>query len=281
MNPKVYIILLNFNCWRDTLECLESIIENNYHNYQVVIVDNNSIDDSISELINVFTERKLSFIKYSKKESENRELILSKESKDKLNGKRLPVIFIQHDINSGFSAGNNTGMKYALLKNDADYFWLLNNDTVIHNDSLTELVRLAEKDKKNGIIGSKLLFYFDRGIIQSLGNDSITWKGIGNGYYDGVQDNAELNGIIETRSIIGASMLIKKEVIEKAGFLDENFFMYHEESDLSMMASRYGYKLLISCKSIIFHKEGWSTGKKELLNLFWEEKRAGQLLLIF
>lgn len=268
MKTKVYIILLNFNNWKDTVECLESIIKNRYDNYQVVIVDNKSSDDSIDELIKSFKKMKLPFVRYSKSEAENPGLVFSSESEKRPDKKRYPVVLIDNGENKGFSAGNNVGMSYGLLKNDAGYFWILNNDTVIDADSLVEMVRLAEENEMNGIIGSKLIFYYRRDTVQTLGNENVTWKGIGNGLYDGIKDSSELSGVIETKSVIGASMLVKREVVDKIGLMDEKFFMYHEESDWCTRASHNGYRLLINCRSVIFHKEGGSTGRKRTVKSF-------------
>jgi len=152
---KVYIIILNYNGWKDTIECLESVLKNDYKNYQIIVVDNNSPNNSMDYIINwadgkqevvydensqlkylsqPFEPKPLDYVFYTKEEA------LSggdREKEVKLNN---PIIFIQAGENGGFAAGNNIGIKYALAKDDFEYVWLLNNDTVIKTNSLSNMV---------------------------------------------------------------------------------------------------------------------------------------------
>jgi GT2 family glycosyltransferase len=161
--PKIYIIILNYNGWDDTIECLESVFKLNYGSFQVVIVDNNSennslekiksyIDGSLNLELNVNPELKhlvyplskkpVSYVFYNRDEAEKSgNLELEKKLKN-------PVILIQSGYNGGFSYGNNIGIKYSMAKNDFEYIWLLNNDTVVEKDSLSKLVEKAEYYKK-------------------------------------------------------------------------------------------------------------------------------------
>ena len=156
MNKKVYIILLNYNGWKDTIECLESILKNNYDNYQIIVVDNDSPNKSMGYIINwaegkqevVYDEnsqlkhlsqpheqKPLNYVFYTKEEA------LKGGVRDKELKLNNPIIFIQSDENGGFAAGNNVGIKYALAKDDFEYIWLLNNDTVIENNTLSKFVK--------------------------------------------------------------------------------------------------------------------------------------------
>jgi len=268
MKPKVYIILLNFNSWRDPVDCLESIRKNGYDNYQVVIVDNCSTNDSVERILESLKRRKLDVICYERADSENDSLLKTREKKSRKTGRNQPVILIHSEVNNGFSAGNNIGMKYGLASGDSEYFWILNSDTLIFRDTLGLMVELAQKDPSSGIIGSKLLFYNEPERIQTLGNDNVGWKGIGNGSYDGMPDSERLNGVLEMKSIIGASMLVKRTLIDDIGMMDEDYFMYHEESDWCARAIKAGYRLLVECRSRILHKEGGSTGRVRTVKSF-------------
>jgi len=189
--PKVAIIVLNYNGWKDTIECLESVLRNDYPNYQVIVVDNGSPDNSM-EYIKAWAEgrqevltpepnnplyhlshppvkKPISYIYYTREEAENGgnfelEESLTKDWQEQRNFSNIeliptspyPLIFIQTGENLGFTGGNNVGIRYGLAKDDCDYFWLLNNDTVIDKNTLTEMVKLAESNEKIGMVGAKI-----------------------------------------------------------------------------------------------------------------------------
>ncbi len=193
MEPKVSIIILNWKNWADTIECLESILRIDYPNYQVIIVDNNSPNNSM-EYIKSWAEgkldvwvnpdnplRKLSFppvlkpipyVFYTREEAEkggNPKLEESpkKNIPDSITTK-YPLIFIQTGYNGGFTFGNNVGIKYALVRDDSEYLWILNNDTVVDKSSLTEMVKVIKQNRKIGGVGSVLVFYYNPQKIQAL-----------------------------------------------------------------------------------------------------------------
>lgn len=185
--PRVSIIILNWNGWRDTIECLESLYRINYPNYDVIVVDNDSKDESI-ENIREYTEGKIKvdpkFFKYSNENKENQRFSISlanaqdkpikvfEITEDKArNNKFLDkekyeaskpnkrMILIKNNDNYGFAGGNNVGIKFALDVLNPDYVLLLNNDTVVDKDFLIEMVKVGESDEKIGIVGSKIYYY--------------------------------------------------------------------------------------------------------------------------
>lgn len=276
--PKVYIIILNYKTWADTIECLESVLRNDYENYQVIVVDNDSPNNSM-EYIKAWADGKLdvfvskdsplrnlsyppipkpiSYLFYTKDEIELLEL----------ENKYAPLIFIKSDYNGGFSYGNNLGIKYALKKDDFDYVWLLNNDTVIEKDALKNLVDKAlyykKQNKKIGIIGSKILYYDKPKIIQSVGCKMNKFLGtssqIGELEKDmGQYDNEDI--VKEFYYITGASMFITKDFLKDVGLLSEDYFLYYEEPDLAERGRKKGYSLGYSFTSRVYHKEGSTIG---------------------
>lgn len=328
MYPKVYIILLNYNGWADTVECLESVLRNDYPNYQVIVVDNNSPNNSI-EYIKAWAEGKLNvwvkpdhslrhlsfppvrkpipYVYYTREEAErggNRDLenilklkllnakkgtngIFNQSSIQSVNySTQYPLILIQTGENLGFAGGNNVGIIYALAKDDVEYIWLLNNDTVIERNSLFEMVKIIQSKKQIGIIGSKLLRYDRPNILQSLcGAVKITWSNAGEAkyIYPNEEDcpRFEEDFEIEDGYIIGASMLIRKEVFKETGLFDEAFFMWAEETDLCMRAIKKGWKLYCCGKSKVWHKEGSSTGKGETKKFLWRTSERSTLMRFF
>jgi GT2 family glycosyltransferase len=271
MSKKVYIVILNYNGWQDTIECLESILNNNYKNYQIIVVDNNSPNNSMEYIINwaggkqeviydensqlkhlsqPFEHKPLDYIYYNKEEALKGG---NAEQEEKLNN---PIIFIQAGENGGFAAGNNIGIKYAIVKNDFEYVWLLNNDTVIEKSSLSSLVINANKNKL-GISGSALMYYHSPEEIQAYGGTVNRFFGTGSHILNKNKIKNELD------YIVGASFLINKKVIDKIGLLPEEYFLYYEETDYCFNARNNEFKLGIDINSIVFHKEGSTTGTNQ------------------
>ena len=289
MNSKVYIVVLNYNTWQDTVECLESIYKSRYSNYQVILVDNNSNNDSVKFLklwaeggLDVIVKvdnplRRNSFPPVKKPieyrfYQEDCEGNIVYEYQSRINGDNYagecPLTMIQANKNKGFSAGNNIGIKYALLNDDFKYIWLLNNDTVIDNDSLDKLVEKADsydKQKKTnvGIIGSKVLFYNDPNIIQGVGVKYN--KRLGASKHIGIfeEDKGQFNNdgsvpIIDY--IMGSSMFVNKKFIDDTGLLCEDYFLYFEELDWILRGKQKGWDIGYCWKSKVYHKEGATMG---------------------
>jgi len=302
--PKVAIIILNWNGWKDTIECLESVFRNTYPNYQVIVVDNGSTNGSMEKikewaegkqelltpepnhplyyLSHPPVEKPIPYIYYNRGEAEEggnfklEEKLTKKWLKIReLNNKKInstspyPLIFIQTGENLGFAGGNNVGIRYTLKKDNFEYVWLLNNDIVIDEDALTEMVKLGENNKKIGMVGSKLLFYDTPNIIHVLGGtNQITWKTFGQSIYSSKEDQVKFNKNFEIKGYIcGASLLVKKEVIKITGIFDENYFMLAEETDWCFRVSKEGWRLFCCGKSKVWHKVSSSTRKGVKKNL--------------
>ncbi len=182
MNINVSIVILNWNGWRDTIECLESIYQNNYPNYNVIVVDNDSNDESINkikEYCNGQIKIESSFFEYNQHnkpieilEVESNEYILHKDYEE---CPSLRLILIKNDKNVGFAEGNNIGIKYALNNLYPDYLLLLNNDTVVDKRFLVEMLKVSESDNKIGIVGPKIYFYNEPNRIW-FAMGKISWK---------------------------------------------------------------------------------------------------------
>jgi GT2 family glycosyltransferase len=230
--PRVYIILLNWNGWKDTIECIASLKALRYPNFEIIVVDNASENHSVQEIKN----------RYPK------------------------LTLIENAENRGFSAGNNTGIRYA-LKRDADYVWLLNNDTVVEPEALTPLVDKMEKNPSMGICGSKLIYYHQRDTVQVLGGGNYNkWLGVSThfGKHSPVNSNFDTSEIEKKLDfIVGASMLVSRSFLMDVGLLCEDYFMYGEEIDWGIRA-KGKYSFGFAPHSIVYHKEGASIGATSL-----------------
>lgn len=254
-SPKVAIVILNWNGWKDTLECLESIFQISYPNYYVVVVDNHSTDDSVSHLIRYAEGKetvKSKFFEYDPSNKPINFVLNSDYSETITNHKKLFII--QNSINEGFAEGNNIGIRFASENLNADYYLLLNNDTVVKGDFLNYLVDEGEKDENVGLLGPKIYYYDNPKVIWCVGG-KIDWN-FARGLHVGTNevDNGQYNEKTSFDYISGAALLVKDELINEIGLLDKNLFLYFEETDLALRASSAGYKNLYVPNAEVWHK---------------------------
>ncbi|MDI6645271.1 MAG: glycosyltransferase family 2 protein [Methanobacteriaceae archaeon] len=257
MMPNVSIIILNWNGWEDTVECLESLYRIDYPNYNVIIVDNGSSDDSlfkIKEYLNEVSSLKynnqdhIKIFEYTKEESES----IMECIEDELAYKNFFII--KNSENRGFAEGNNTGIRFVLNNLKDDYIALLNNDTIVDSQFLKELINIAEIDMQIGSVQSVLLNR-DGTLIDSLGQKIFIW-----GVEDiGMGSNNRNN--FEYKEIFGscaASALYRRRVFEKISLFDPDFFIILEDVDLSWKIRLNDLKAVLAPKSIVHHKRGIS-----------------------
>ena len=228
MESKVTIIILNWNGKEDTIECLESLKHITYLNYEILLVDNGSTDGSVE----CFRER------YPEME------------------------IIENGENLGFAEGNNVGIRKA-MDEGVDYVLLLNNDTVVDPEFLGELVTVAEGDEKIGIVGPKIYYYKYNGrkdVIWFAGGKVL--RRIGQPFHDGLHeiDKGQYDKMKNVGFITGCALLIKKEVIDKIGLLDIDYFAYFEDLDYNIKASKTGYSIVYSPKAKVWHKGSSTSG---------------------
>lgn len=277
MNSKVCIVLVNYKTWQDTVECMESILRSDYKQYQIVVVDNGGDDDSWEQMLKwTRGERTIDLDPLNKLNKHifppvHKPILYFRAETGESDTLRLgpldgimPILYIKSKINLGFAGGNNVGIRYA-LNSDFDYVWLLNNDTVIEPNSITELVNYCEEQKqleqKVGIVGSKLMVYHQPDKMQGVG--AIFNKYSGKSKIIGAQEIDK--GQYDTTSItcnyvIGASMFVSKPFLLEVGLMSEAYFLYNEENDWSARAKLKGWKVGVAIKSKVYHKQGASTG---------------------
>ncbi len=226
--PAVFIVVLNWNGWRDTHACLESLAGLAYPNAHVVVVDNASEDGSEARL---------------------REL--------------YPVLtLLQSGANLGFAGGNNVGLRYALA-NGAEYVWLLNNDTLVEPDALTALVDKMQREPDLGLCGSTLLYEAERNTVQALGGARYNrWLGTVEhiGQHQPRTQSVDERAVEKQLSyLIGASILASRAFLEQVGLLQDDYFLYFEELDWAAR-TRGTFRLGYASRSVVYHKEGSSIG---------------------
>ncbi len=286
MEPKVSIIILNWNGWEDTIECLESLYHINYPNYDVIVVDNGSEDESIHMIRKYATgalEIESNFFSFSSHNKpiqifEHKNIELESLSGtdiefDKLNSNNK-LILIKNDHNAGFSEGNNIGIKFSLGILNPDYILLLNNDTVVDENFLAELVTFANKKQKNGIVGPKVYYFDNPDKIAYIGHNIDLCNGRISDPDMGVYKNSSPSKI---DFVVGCGLLIKKNVIEDIGLLDPNYFLYYEDVDWCLRARSSGYDVFYVPKSKIWHKI--PLNERRSLNSYYYGNRNSFLLI--
>jgi len=267
--PRVSIVVLNWNGWEDTIECLESLFQINYPNFDVILVDNTSEDDSLEKIRDYCSGHlpvKSSFFNYN---SHNKPITVYeyydtfKKDKKPLKNENLTnkhITLIKNSENRGFPGGNNVGIKFALEFFDPDYILLLNNDTVVDENFLGELIKNGDSRDDVGILGPKIYFYDEPQTIWSAGC-KISWK-LSRGIQIGTNetDKGQYDEIKEVEYVSGSAFLIKTETIKRIGLMDEEYFLYFEESDWTLRANQEGFKSLYVPTSHIWHKVSRSGG---------------------
>ncbi len=267
--PRVSIIILNWNGWKDTVECLESLYQIAYQNYDAIVVDNGSVDSSI-ERIREYAEGKINvvspFFKRSQKSKPIQCIEYSKEESEGRGGKEIEtadlqfwnkLILIKNEENYGFAEGNNIAIRYALRTLDPEYVLLLNNDTVAEKDFLKEMVIVSLQDNNNAIIGPKVLYYNYRGqrnVIHSAGANIQVKQGLAPPIGMNEIDVGQYDEIRHVDYIEGACMLVKRGLINTIGLLDHAFFAYWEETDWCYRASKRGFNIVYVPTAKIWHK---------------------------
>lgn len=225
--PKVSIVILNWNGLPDTIECLNSLKKIDYKNYTVFVVDNGSRGNDAEIL----------FEKYGSQ-----------------------ITLIANDKNYGFAEGNNIAIRKIMDINESRYILLLNNDTIVSHYFLNELVKIINRDESIGIVGPTIYYYDKPEIVQSAGGLINIWTGRRRVIGQGKHEKELNNEVKEVDYIMGAALLIKTKTIDKIGLLDKDYFAYTEDVDWCYRAKKNGYKIYHVPNSKVYHKESASTG---------------------
>ena len=230
---KLSIITINYNGLKDTCELLETLpLEDN--SLEVIVVDN-----------------------------------ASKENEAYIIEQRYPMVkVIRSPQNLGFAGGNNLGIKAA----HGRYMFFLNNDTVLRHQTsdIRPLINRLESSDKIGAVCPKIRFSWEHHPIQYAGYtplSPITMRNHAIGF--GEDDHGQYDTPYPTPYAHGAAMMVKREVIDKAGLMPECYFLYYEELDWSMMIRRAGYDIWYEPACTIYHKESQTTGQASALRTYY------------
>ena len=224
--PKIAIIIINWNTYQLTFNCLKSLKSCTYNNKTIFLVDNGSKDGSGDKIALEFPD----------------------------------IIFIKNEINEGFTGANNKALK-VILKQNFDYVLLLNNDTEVKPNFLSLLEARMDSDRNLAATQPLILDFPNKNTIWNAGGSFNTFFGLFKTRSNGLIYNPKLKIDTFTEWISGCCILVKIAVIKKVGMLDDRFFAYFEDADWSIRMTNLGYKLGVVPESIIYHHSSGSTKK--------------------
>jgi len=258
-------ILVNYNCWPHTIECLESILRSEYKDFHIIVVDNASSDDSVAQIrswasgnVNAWVSKNSSHrSKIWPPVGKPIEIRLVDDTFTDIDGSCIDasLILLTCKRNGGFGSGNNLGMSCALsLGLDTGYFWLLNNDTVIGPDVIGRILALVTN--RPCIWGTWLMEYLKPESFQIVGGCRLTLLAKRPIPYRNPEAIRSLD------CLNGASLVFPVSLFRATGGFDERIFMYGEELDLCLRAKRLGYELdVLPIK--VYHKGGVSSNSMQ------------------
>ena len=218
--PKVTAVVLNWCNEEVTSICIQSLLESDYSNLSILLVDNGSPDDSGRKLQASFPD----------------------------------IAFLQTGQNLGYTGGNNRGINWALEK-DADYVLILNNDTELDSCAISKLLEAANNsEQKIGGVAPKILYHDNPKRIWFAGGEFSKIKGLGLHWRDGELDRQDKEeSICEITFMTGACCLLSAEALDKLNGFDEDFFAYVEDAELSLRMIQAGYQLLYQPAARVLH----------------------------
>jgi hypothetical protein len=254
---SIGIIVLNWQGWRDTLACLDSLRKLTYPGpISLIVCDNASGDDSVAQILNWAQQHYAS--------SEIGVLKTDLTTFEKLsNLTHLPFILLQTGANLGFAGGHNVGIRYALASQRFEYLWLLNNDTTVDSQALSILCKCAAAQPQVALFGSTILEYYQRDRVQCAGGchyfPLLT-------IFRQVLAGSTLNVALQHEEAIkldyvsGAAMFLRVAAIRQVGILNEEYFLFYEELDYTQRLKRQGYEIGWCKHSLVYHKGSASVG---------------------
>ena len=238
LKPKVAILVLNWNGKQDTLECFESLKKLSYPNTEVILIDNGSSDDSVKSFQALFPE----------------------------------FTYIETHKNLGFAGGNNVGIQKALTT-DAEFIFLLNNDTIVEPNLIEHFLEAQMTQPKAGILGAKILLYDEPDRIDHLGG---FWNANRAEFESNAQNQKDHPNFSmqQVDYVCGCALFAKKQVFQTIGLLEAKFFLLWEEADFCFRAKRAGFEIWTAPKAKIWHKVSASfVGGKPHMHYFWWRSR--------
>lgn len=233
--PRVALIIVAWNQAGVTADCLKSVGALDYPAVDAILVDNGSEPP----LENVMATDVMAAVQV-----------------------------IRSEENVGFAAGYNIGLRYAIRQN-CDFLFLLNNDTVLAHDSLSVLVDALQANDELGLVMPKIYYADEPDVVWSAGADYRPWLGEVTNDWRGVPD-APFSSVRDITFAPFCAALFRRDVFERVGLLDEGFFLYYEDLDYCWRMGQVGYRLRMIPDAHVWHRVSVSSGGwHSPLERFW------------
>lgn len=263
--PHVTVIMLNWNSWRDTIECLESVLKIEYSNFNIILIDNNSQDDSFYQILSWlegrFDEEIVTEFPHLVKPLVSKPILYQKfdvvdgsiiTGDFSINIKNTKLYLLNSNKNLGFAAATNVAIKFCQRHLFSKYYYLLNNDTVVESDVLANLVNVMESRHNIGAAQATIYHYKQPEVIANAGARIFFWGQTK--YYKKIEKDE-----IKTVDFVnGCALIIRSRVISDLGALSEKYFFGEEDFEFSMRLKKKGVKKVCIGASKVYHKIGVS-----------------------
>jgi GT2 family glycosyltransferase len=217
-HPLVFIVVLNNNRIKDVLECIKSLYQNDYENFRIILLDNLSTDNSVEAVRQRYPD----------------------------------VQIIELHENLGYAGNNNIGIK-AAMEQAADWIFVLNDDTILDPACLSSLVDIGESDRLIGMIGPMVYHFDEPDIIQSAGG-ALGRYWLNRHWGKDEPDHGQFATAREVEWISGCAILVRRNLIEQVGLLDADYFLYWEETEWCIRASKAGWRIYHVPQAKLWHK---------------------------
>lgn len=268
--PPVAVIVLNWNAWADTLECVESLLRMTYPCFEVILCDNASTDGSLERFAE-WAAGDMSIVPASPAMAQfvlppvEKPLTLTSEDDAARQAvMHRGVTLIRNHSNLGYAAGNNAGLRHAQAR-QFEYFWVLNADTVVEPGALDHFVARARDNTGAGLFGSLLCYYDAPQVLQEAGGcrmipfTPLSRRLAPDANRNASQDWRKIEASMDYVS--GASCFTTRDFLDRVGLMSEDYFLYCEEIDWATRAKgQFDLALVEEC--VVYHKKGLSTGSK-------------------
>jgi GT2 family glycosyltransferase len=214
-SPKVSVVIPTFNSRPDVVECLASVQSLDYLNYEIIVVDNSSADDTVKAIKQEFADVRL----------------------------------IENSSNLGVTGGRNTGARRA----GGEYIFFLDHDTVVAENALSELVAVMERDQAIGAAGPVVYYYEDNGRIWAAGTSINLTTGKISFNNSNAHAGSRSHGLFDVQ-VLPTAFLVRKRVFDEVGGFDDAFFAVYEDTDFCFRVREAGHRIVCHTRAKIWHK---------------------------
>lgn len=255
---EILVVVVNWNGWQDTLECIRSLDAMTAPVFAAVVCDNGSDDGSTEQLVKSLRSGSASEGPITW-DAERQVMSLRSGASD--TGSALQDLYLMPvAANLGYAGALNRCISWGRENLHARDFWLLNNDVKVEPDALTNLIAATQRYSDMGLCGSVLLEWEEPSRVQAIGGVFSKYLAVGWHIRRVPDGTPSLDVLFDIDYPVGASLYVTEDFLERVGLMDDGYFLYYEEMDWCERGRRQGFRPAVALQSKVRHKEGASTG---------------------